>query len=120
MMVKSRLNDPSDGLENSGRRVLTYADLRARYRGVDGRPPTREIELHLTGNMERFIWGKHAGERMACLSEAAERWSMNLCSALKANLDPTASLRNCNAVHPAQSFTSTSGKSISVLATSLT
>jgi len=57
MMVKSRLNDPGDGLENNGRRVLTYADLRARYRGVDGRPPTREIELHLTGNMERFIWG---------------------------------------------------------------
>jgi FtsP/CotA-like multicopper oxidase with cupredoxin domain len=57
MVVSSRLNDPGDGLENNGRRVLTYADLRARYRGVDGRPPTREIELHLTGNMERFIWG---------------------------------------------------------------
>ncbi len=57
MMVMSRLNEPGDGLENNGRRVLTYADLRARYRGVDGRPPTREIELHLTGNMERFIWG---------------------------------------------------------------
>jgi CopA family copper-resistance protein len=57
MSVSSRLNDPGDGLEHNGRRVLTYADLRARYRGVDGRPPTREIELHLTGNMERFIWG---------------------------------------------------------------
>ena len=53
----SRLSDPGDGLEHNGRRVLTYADLRARYRGVDGRPPTRAIELHLTGNMERFIWG---------------------------------------------------------------
>jgi CopA family copper-resistance protein len=57
MSVSSRLDDPGDGLEHNGRRVLTYADLRARYRGVDGRPPTREIELHLTGNMERFIWG---------------------------------------------------------------
>lgn len=57
MTVSSRLNDPGDGIENNARRVLTYADLRARYRGVDGRPPTREIELHLTGNMERFIWG---------------------------------------------------------------
>jgi CopA family copper-resistance protein len=57
MTVSSRLNDPGDGLENNGRRVLTYADLRARYRGVDSRPPAREIELHLTGNMERFIWG---------------------------------------------------------------
>jgi FtsP/CotA-like multicopper oxidase with cupredoxin domain len=52
-----RLRDPGDGLDGNGRRVLTYADLRALYRGVDGRPPTREIILHLTGNMERFIWG---------------------------------------------------------------
>jgi CopA family copper-resistance protein len=57
MNVSERLNDPGDGLAGNGRRVLTYADLRARYRGVDGRPPTREIELHLSGNMERYIWG---------------------------------------------------------------
>jgi CopA family copper-resistance protein len=55
--VTRRLNDPGDGLNGNGRRVLTYADLRSRYRGVDGRPPTREIVLHLTGNMERYIWG---------------------------------------------------------------
>lgn len=52
-----RLGDPGIGLRDNGRRVLTYADLRARYRGADPRPPEREIELHLTGNMERFIWG---------------------------------------------------------------
>lgn len=57
MQISERLNDPGVGLNGNGRRVLTYADLRARYRGVDGRPPTREIELHLTGSMERFIWG---------------------------------------------------------------
>jgi CopA family copper-resistance protein len=56
-MVSEKLNDPGAGLENNGRRVLNYADLRARYRGVDRRPPTRAIELHLTGNMERYIWG---------------------------------------------------------------
>jgi CopA family copper-resistance protein len=55
--ITERLNDPGDGLQHNGRRVLTYADLRARYEGADGRPPTREIELHLTGNMERYIWG---------------------------------------------------------------
>jgi len=53
----NRLGDPGVGLKNNGRRVLTYADLRARYRGVDPRPPSRDIEIHLTGNMERFIWG---------------------------------------------------------------
>jgi FtsP/CotA-like multicopper oxidase with cupredoxin domain len=57
MAVSERLGDPGDGLQGNGRRVLTYSDLRARYRGVDGRPPSREIELHLTGNMERYIWG---------------------------------------------------------------
>jgi FtsP/CotA-like multicopper oxidase with cupredoxin domain len=55
--VKGRLDDPGDGLNDNGRRVLTYSDLRARYGGVDARPPSREIELHLTGNMERYIWG---------------------------------------------------------------
>jgi CopA family copper-resistance protein len=55
--ITERLDDPGDGLRHSGRRVLTYANLRARYEGADGRPPTREIELHLTGNMERYIWG---------------------------------------------------------------
>jgi len=57
MSTSDQLHKPGAGLDNNGRRVLTYADLRARYRGVDQRPPTREIELHLTGNMERFIWG---------------------------------------------------------------
>lgn len=57
MDTTERLNDPGIGLQGNGRRVLTYADLRARYRGVDARPPSREIVLHLSGNMERFIWG---------------------------------------------------------------
>jgi FtsP/CotA-like multicopper oxidase with cupredoxin domain len=57
MKTSPRLHDPGDGLNGNGRRVLTYSDLRALYKGVDGRPPTREIVLHLTGNMERYIWG---------------------------------------------------------------
>ena len=40
MNAKERLKDPGIGLEGNGRRVLTYADLRARYRGVDARPPS--------------------------------------------------------------------------------
>jgi CopA family copper-resistance protein len=57
MMPRSRLHDPGAGLENRGTRVLTYADLRALEPGYDRRPPEREIELHLTGNMDRYIWG---------------------------------------------------------------
>jgi CopA family copper-resistance protein len=62
--VTERLNSAGVGLEHTGRRVLTYADLRARYEGTDGRAPTQEIELHLTGNMSRFIWGFN-GERFS-------------------------------------------------------
>lgn len=51
-----RLNDPGVGLRNNGRRVLTYADLRNLTPTRDKRPPSREIELHLTGNMSRYMW----------------------------------------------------------------
>ena len=57
MMPRSRLHEPGAGLDNTGTRVLTYADLRALQPGDDRRTPGREIELHLTGNMERYIWG---------------------------------------------------------------
>ncbi|TAK02413.1 MAG: copper resistance protein CopA, partial [Candidatus Manganitrophaceae bacterium] len=57
MAPRSRLREPGAGLENTGTRVLTYADLRALEPGYDRRPPEREIELHLTGNMDRYIWG---------------------------------------------------------------
>lgn len=50
------LDDPGPGLRDNGRRVLTYADLKSTAPIPDQRAPTQEIELHLTGNMERFIW----------------------------------------------------------------
>jgi len=56
MMPAERLQSAGQGFP-AGRRVLTYADLRATRPGGDPRPPTHEITLHLTGNMERFIWG---------------------------------------------------------------
>jgi CopA family copper-resistance protein len=51
-----RLDDPGIGLRDNGRRVLTYADLHSMFEDPDGRAPSREIELHLTGHMERFAW----------------------------------------------------------------
>lgn len=53
---RTNLDDPGIGLRNNGRRVLTYADLHTIGGPLDTRPPTREIELHLTGNMERYTW----------------------------------------------------------------
>jgi len=55
-MPRTNLDDPGINLRNNGRRVLTYADLHTIGGPVDDREPTREIELHLTGNMERFMW----------------------------------------------------------------
>ncbi len=51
-----RPNDPGIGLRDSGRRVLTYADLGNLYPSPDPRDPEREIQLHLTGNMARYMW----------------------------------------------------------------
>ncbi|MCW3837308.1 copper resistance system multicopper oxidase [Sphingomonas canadensis] len=53
---RTNLDDPGAGLRDNGRRVLAYADLRRPGGAPDPRVPAREIELHLTGNMERFIW----------------------------------------------------------------
>jgi len=57
MSPTPRLDDPGIGLRDNGRRVLRYADLRSLHAPADDRTPSREIELHLTGNMERFSWG---------------------------------------------------------------
>ncbi|SFI05516.1 MULTISPECIES: copper resistance system multicopper oxidase [unclassified Pseudomonas] len=51
-----KLDDPGIGLRNNGRRVLTYADLRSTFEDPDGRDPSRTLELHLTGHMEKFVW----------------------------------------------------------------
>ena len=55
--VSMSLSDPGAGLRNNGRKVLTYADLRSIDGPISNREPERGIELHLTGNMERYIWG---------------------------------------------------------------
>ncbi|MFN2646043.1 MAG: copper resistance system multicopper oxidase [Burkholderiales bacterium] len=54
---RNRLGEPGTGLENVGHRVLVYTDLKALAPSFDPPPPEREIEFHLTGNMEAFVWG---------------------------------------------------------------
>jgi CopA family copper-resistance protein len=56
MEPQTRLDDPGIGLRNNGRRVLTYADLHTLGGPIDHRPAGRDIELHLTGHMERYVW----------------------------------------------------------------
>ncbi|MGB3210360.1 MAG: copper resistance system multicopper oxidase [Desulforhopalus sp.] len=52
-----RLDYPGAGLGDDGWRVLTYSQLRALDRPYGRRPPTRQFDLHLTGNMHKYIWG---------------------------------------------------------------
>jgi FtsP/CotA-like multicopper oxidase with cupredoxin domain len=53
---QSRLDDPGVGLRDNGRRVLTYADLHTLGGPIDRREAGRDVELHLTGHMARYIW----------------------------------------------------------------
>ena len=55
MMVKNRLNEPGIGLEDAKHRVLVYTDLKG-INKINRRKFDREIELYLTGNMERYMW----------------------------------------------------------------
>jgi FtsP/CotA-like multicopper oxidase with cupredoxin domain len=58
--MQNGINDPGVGLRDHqqryGRKVLTYADIRNLTPTLDPREPEREIQLHLTGNMSRYMW----------------------------------------------------------------
>jgi FtsP/CotA-like multicopper oxidase with cupredoxin domain len=55
-MAMDRTGEPGQGLEDVGHKVLVYRDLMALERNPDTRPPSRALEIHLTGNMERYMW----------------------------------------------------------------
>lgn len=56
-MPTDRTAEPPPGLEGLDHRVLVYRDLVALNRNPDVRAPSRAFEIHLTGNMERYMWG---------------------------------------------------------------
>lgn len=55
-LQRDRLGERGIGLADVPHRVLVYTDLKRLDKDFDRRPPTREIELHLTGHMERYMW----------------------------------------------------------------
>ena len=57
METRDKLGEAGIGLDGNGRRNLTYRDLKAVRPHRRSPPPARAIEFHLTGNMERFLWG---------------------------------------------------------------
>jgi CopA family copper-resistance protein len=67
-MPIDRTGEPGQGLGDVGHRVLVYRDLVALDRNPDVRAPSRSLDIHLTGNMERFMWsfdGVKMSETMA-------------------------------------------------------
>jgi CopA family copper-resistance protein len=81
-MPVDRTGDRPLGLEKEPHRVLTYRDLAPLTPFHDKRPPTRSIDIHLTGNMERFMWsfdGKKLNEGLEPIRLARnERVRVNL------------------------------------------
>ncbi|WP_423140838.1 copper resistance system multicopper oxidase [Parablastomonas sp. CN1-191] len=55
-MPTDRTGEPPQGLEGMDHRVLTYRDLQALKPNTDVRAPSRQLAIHLTGNMERYMW----------------------------------------------------------------
>lgn len=55
-MPMDRTGDPGLGLDTVDHRVLVYKDLIALQPNPDGRAAAREIEVHLTGAMDRYMW----------------------------------------------------------------
>lgn len=52
----SRLDEPGIGLDTVEHRVLRYSQLKSLEPNPDHRTPEREVVLHLTSNMERYMW----------------------------------------------------------------
>ncbi len=81
-MPMGRLKHPGIGLENVGHRVLRYSDLKSRDKNQDSRKPERRLEIHLTGNMHRYMWsfdGKKFSEVKAPIEfEYGERLRLTL------------------------------------------
>ena len=81
-MPMDRTGEPGQGLEAVGHRVLVYTDLVALDPNPDPRTPTRMMDIHLTGNMDRFMWG-FDGEKF---SETTKPYTFDKNERVRVNL----------------------------------
>ena len=81
-MPTDRTGEAPQGLEGLDHKVLVYRDLVALDRNPDVRAPTRSLILHLTGNMERYMWG-FDGQKM---SDPADRIAFRLNERVRVTL----------------------------------
>ena len=71
-----RMGDPGLGLNNVGHKVLTYRDLTALEPNDDPRKPSRHMQIHLTGNMERYMWS-FDGRKFNAVADQPIRFAYN-------------------------------------------
>ena len=76
MAPVDKMGDPGLGLRDVPHRVLTYRMLAAREPNRDTREPSRLLELHLTGNMERYMWS-FDGRMYSAVSDVPIRFAWN-------------------------------------------
>ena len=69
-----RMGDPGIGLDKVDHRVLNYRQLAALAPNPDRRTPTRFMEIHLTGNMERYMWS-FDGKKFTAVSDDPIRFA---------------------------------------------
>ncbi len=71
-----RMDYPGLGLGDVDHQVLTYHDLTALEPNRDIRTPSRLMEIHLTGNMERYMWS-FDGSKFSSVSDHPIRFAYN-------------------------------------------
>ena len=76
MAPVDKMGDPGLGLRDVPHRVLNYRMLSALEPNLDPREPSRLLELHLTGNMERYMWS-FDGRMYSAVSDVPIRFAWN-------------------------------------------
>ena len=71
-----KMGDPGIGLRDVKHRVLNYRMLSALEPNQDTREPSRLLEIHLTGNMERYMWS-FDGRMFSSVDDVPIRFAWN-------------------------------------------
>ena len=76
MAPVDKMGDPGIGLRDVKHRVLNYRMLSALEPNQDTREPSRLLEIHLTGNMERYMWS-FDGRMFSSVDDVPIRFAWN-------------------------------------------
>lgn len=76
MSPVDRMGHPGIGLDDVGHRVLNYKQLISANPTPDMRQPARLKTIHLTGNMERYMWS-FDGKKFSAVTDDPIRFAFN-------------------------------------------